>query len=222
VGTYGKIPTHSEHPAMKVQSNRVVITEANSPVVSPNEGSKTNVVLVQSQLKGVNKVILSEGVAIPARSEMVIEGKIQAKDISQVGMISASQADSVRHLQGLHVAHLVVTPVGKTVPVRIANTTTNKIELPKGCKLAEFCPILEQEAVANNTFPVNCNAMQADNLGQKINYCLDAGLSNSEKQQVKQVLGKFKELFSDTIGQTNIAQHKIDTSDNLPIRQRAR
>ena len=72
---------------MKVQSNGVVITEANSPVVPPNEGSKTNAVLLQSQLKGVNKVILSEGVAIPARSEMVIEGKIQAKDISQVGMI---------------------------------------------------------------------------------------------------------------------------------------
>ncbi|CAB4042449.1 Hypothetical predicted protein, partial [Paramuricea clavata] len=195
---------------MKVQSNGVVITEAKSRVVSPNEGSKTNAVLVQSQLKGVNKVILSEGVAIPARSEMVIEGKIQAKDISQVDMISASQADSVRHLQGLHVAHLVVTPVGKTVPVRIANTTT------------EFCPILEQEAVANNKFPVNCNAVQADNLGQKIDSRLDAGLSNSEKQQVKQVLGEFKELFSDTIGQTNIAHHKIDTGDNPPIRQRAR
>ena len=50
---------------------------------------------MQSQLKGVNKVILSEGGAIPARSEIVIERKIQAKDISQVVMISASQADSV-------------------------------------------------------------------------------------------------------------------------------
>ncbi len=78
VGTYGKIPIHAEHPAMKVQSNGVVITEVNSPVVSPSEGSKTNAVLVQSQLKGVNKVILPEGVAIPARSEMVIEGNIQA------------------------------------------------------------------------------------------------------------------------------------------------
>jgi hypothetical protein len=87
---------------MKVRSNGVLITEANSPVVSTNEGSKTSAVLVQSQLKGVNKVILSEGGAIPARSEMVIEGKIQTKDISQVGMISASPADSVRHLQGLH------------------------------------------------------------------------------------------------------------------------
>ncbi len=158
---------------MKVQSNGVVITEVNSPVVSPSEGSKTNAVLVQSQLKGVSKVILPEGVAIPARSEMVIEGNIQEKDISQVGMISTSKTDSVRHLQ---VTHLVVTPVGKTVPVRIANTTPNEIELPKGCKLAEFCPILEQEAVANNKFPVNCNAVQADHLGQKIDSRLDADL----------------------------------------------
>jgi hypothetical protein len=56
---------------------------------------QTHSVLVQSQLKSVNKVILSEGGAIPARSEIVIERKIQAKDISQVVMISASQADSV-------------------------------------------------------------------------------------------------------------------------------
>ena len=117
VGTYRKIPINAEHPAMNVESNGVVITEANSPVVSPSEASKTNAVLVQSQLKGVSKVIVPEGVAIPARSEMVIEGKIQAKDISQVGMISASQADSIRRLQGLHVAHLVVTPADKTVPV---------------------------------------------------------------------------------------------------------
>jgi hypothetical protein len=67
---------------------------------------------------------------------------IQANDISQVGMISASQADSVRHLQGLHVAHLIVIHVGKTVPVRITNTTTHEIESPKGCESAEFCPIL--------------------------------------------------------------------------------
>jgi hypothetical protein len=66
VGTYGKISIHAEHPAMKVRSNGVLITEANSPVVSPNKGSKTSAVLVQSQLKGVNKVILSEGEAIPA------------------------------------------------------------------------------------------------------------------------------------------------------------
>ena len=115
-------------------------------------------------------------------------------------------------------------PAGKTVPVRIANTTSNEIELPKGCKIAEFCPLIEQETVANTKFPVNCNAVQTDNLVQKIDARLDTDLSNAEKQQVKQVLGEFEELFSDTIliGQTNIAHHKIDTGDNPPIRQRAR
>ena len=34
----------------------------------------------------------------------------------------------------------------------IANTTANKIELPKGCKWWEFCPLIEykQEAIADN------------------------------------------------------------------------
>ncbi len=90
VGTYGKCPIQSEHPANKVQSNGVVITETDSSVILPNDSSSTGAVLVQSRLKGINKVTLSEGVAIPARSEIVIEGKIQSKDVSQVGMISAS------------------------------------------------------------------------------------------------------------------------------------
>jgi hypothetical protein len=47
VGTYAKIPIHAEHPAMKVRSNGVLITEANSPVVSTNEGSKTSAVLAR-------------------------------------------------------------------------------------------------------------------------------------------------------------------------------
>ena len=41
------------------------------------------------------KITVSEGVAIPARLEILIQGKIQAKDISQVGMISASDAELV-------------------------------------------------------------------------------------------------------------------------------
>ena len=123
VGPYGNTPIHAEHPAIKVQSNGIVITEADSPVVPPKNSSWINAVLVQSQRKGVNKVTLTEGVAIPGRTEIILEGKIQAKDVSQVGMISASQSDSVKHLKGLHIAHLVVTPVGKIVPIRVANTS---------------------------------------------------------------------------------------------------
>ena len=179
VGTSGNIPIHAEHPAMQGQSSEVVTTEENSPVVSPHDSNKASAALMQSQLKGVNKVILFEGVSILARSEIIIESKAQAKVILQVGMNSSSKSDNVRHLKGLHVAHLVVTPVGKTVPIRIANTTTEDIEISKGCKLAEFCPLIEQEVVDNTNFPVKCNAVQADNLADNIDSSLDPGLSNS-------------------------------------------
>ncbi len=225
VGPYGNTPIHAEHPAIKVQSNGIVITEADSPVVPPKNSSWINAVLVQSQRKGVNKVTLTEGVAIPGRTEIILEGKIQAKDVSQVGMISASQSDSVKHLKGLHIAHLVVTPVGKIVPIRVANTTANSIELAKGCKVAEFCPLVQQEVTNRNNTQTklnNCNAVQTENLSHKIDSSLDSGLSNSDKQQLRKVLGEFEDLFSDTIGQTNIVHHKIDTGENPPIRQRAR
>ena len=99
-----------------------------------------------------------------------------AKVIPQIGMISASKSDSVRHLKGLHVAHLVVTPVGKTVPIRVFNTTTEDIEISKGCKLEEFCPLSEQEVVDSNNFPVNCSAVPANNLADNIDSTLDPGL----------------------------------------------
>ena len=90
-------------------------------------------------------------------------------------------------------------------------------------KVANFVPwLIEQEVVDNNNFPVNCDAAQADNLAYNIDYGLDPGFINSEKQNGKQVLYEFEELFGDTIGQTNIVNHKIDTGSNPPIRQRFR
>lgn len=84
-----------EHPntcgaSSKSQSNGIVITEAQSPVVSREDSSRINAVLVQSQRKSVNKVTLTAGVGIPARSEIIIEGAIQAKDISQVAWYDIS------------------------------------------------------------------------------------------------------------------------------------
>lgn len=71
--------------------------EKNSPIIFPNDSQKNNAVIVQSQLLGGNKITLSEGMSIPARSEIIIAGSIKAKNLSHVGMISASKSESVRH-----------------------------------------------------------------------------------------------------------------------------
>ena len=61
--------------------------------------------------------------------------------------------------------------------------------------------------------------MKTKDREENVDSRLDASLRNSQKQ-VKRVLGEFEELFSDTIGQTHIAHHKIYIYP--PIRQRAR
>ena len=102
-------------------------------------------------------------------------------------MMSASSSESAKHLKGLHVAHLVVTPIGKTVLIRIANPTEAAIELQKGCKLAEFGPLITQTVIAKNKFPVHCHAIKTASLKQQIDSSLDLHLSKSEKQQLKQI-----------------------------------
>ena len=62
--------------------------------------------------------------------------------------------------------------------------------------------------------------MKTKDREENVDSRLDASLRNSEKQQVKRVLGEFEELFSDTIGQTRIAHHKIYICP--PNRRRAR
>ena len=92
------MPNSVEHPTKRAQSNGVVITEVDLLVAFSNDSSRADAALVQSQLEGINKVTLSEGVAIPARSEIIIQGKVQSKDVSQVDMNSTSSSDSAKHL----------------------------------------------------------------------------------------------------------------------------
>ena len=92
------------------------------------------------------------------------------------------------------------------------NATEAAIELQKGCKLAEFCPLIAQTVVTKNKFPVNTAPLT------QINFSLNPNLSKFEKEQLKEVLHEFEIVFSDKIGQTNIVQHRIDTGNNPPIR----
>ena len=64
VGIHGKTPIQSEHPAESVQLNGVVSTDVNLLIPPSKNDCSEGTVLVQSQLKGVKKIILGDGVAI--------------------------------------------------------------------------------------------------------------------------------------------------------------
>ena len=44
--------------------------------------------------------------------------------------------------QGIHISHMVAHPKGKTVPLRIMNTSLDPIELTSGRKVAQFHQLL--------------------------------------------------------------------------------
>ena len=48
---------------------------------------------------------------------------------------------------------------------------------------------------------------------------LSPSLNVHEKQNILSTLLMFSDVFEETLGHTNVVQHKIDTDDSRPIRQ---
>ena len=89
-------------------------------------------------------------------------------------------------------AYSVCQVQGRTLPVRIMNTSNVDIELHAGQKVSEFCPVLDTP----DTY--ECMVSTAE-------------LSSPSLQ--------FTDVFEERLGHTNVVQHTIDTGNNAPIRQ---
>jgi len=66
-----------------------------------------------------------------------VEGRVARSAESQLGMISP-KSNPETESSGIHVAYVVAQANGRTIPVRIANTTNKEIELASGKNIAEF------------------------------------------------------------------------------------
>ena len=73
--------------------------------------------LFQSRYKAPTEICLTENVVIPARTELVLEGKLVKTTSADVGMITANRARACE--PGIHISHIVAHPCGKIVPVRV-------------------------------------------------------------------------------------------------------
>ena len=95
--------------------------------------------LYQSQYKAPIEVYLSEDIVIPSRSEVIVEGKLVKTTTANVGMIESISTRTQE--QVIHISHMVAQPKGKTVPLRIMNTSLDPVELTSGRKVAQFLQI---------------------------------------------------------------------------------
>ena len=78
---------------------------------SPETRAEDNsTLLVQSSMKADIPVVLDESVVVPARTEIILEGKLVSSAKSEIGMISPLNNSKISN--DVHVANTVVHPTG--------------------------------------------------------------------------------------------------------------
>ena len=124
----------NNHVGLPNETHLSSVVESSDTVDKPadcgSEHSGDSYLLFQSRYKAPTEICLTENVVIPARTELVLEGKLVKTTSANVGMITANRARAYE--PGIHFSHIVAHPCGKIVPVRVLNSSHEPVELTAG------------------------------------------------------------------------------------------
>jgi len=119
-------------------------------------------------------------------------------------------------------AYSVCRVQGRTLPVRIMNTSNVDIELHAGQKVSEFCLVLDtpdtHECMASTTelsSPPNNPSLSV--IKQQLKDSLSSDLCPSDRKTILDTLLQFTDVFEECLGHTNVIQHTIETCNNATI-----
>jgi len=121
---------------------------------------------------------------------------------------------------GVHVAYEVTQATSRTV--------VDEVEIVSEREIAEFSVLSEppmcnnDSTVNNNPDPFCCTSVDINNLLDEIEEAIDPSLNKEDKAKLLKVLLQYSDVFEDSLGQTSVLSHKIDTGDSPPIKQRPR
>ena len=109
------------------------------------------------------------------------------------------------------------------IPVCLMNTATVDIQLHAGQRVSEFIPLVESDLLATtlseNNSSITCSTATPVAIQHQLEAALSPSLNVHEKQNILSTLLRFSNVFEETLGHTNVVQHKIVTGNSRPIRQ---
>ena len=92
------------------------------------------IMLITQAYRGdVRRVIASESVEVPSRSEVTLEGVVVYPDLRGQGKVWLSDIREV--VPGLQIAHNLVSAGGKGINLRAVNVNNQPVKVPKGTEL---------------------------------------------------------------------------------------
>ena len=166
---------------------------------------------------GCYRIVMAETVTVPARSEMIVIGKVSDKAILKEDLCMIEPTANV-YENGQCVAKSLIH--GKqTVPLRMMNLTNEAQTISPGVQVATASPVSEVRKVNTSDNLLKSESVP-DHLQDLYKRTIH-GLNKEQQKQVAKLLTKYGDVFSKNdadLGRTGIIQHKIPTGQTQPIK----
>ena len=215
IGKYGEIPLTPEEE----------ISECHLPTFleNPLKGPEPRVLFTQSQSKGPVPITLNSSISIPGRTEVLVTGKLPKSYAEEFGMVSPVSKDSIP--TNILVAYSVCQAENRDIPVRIMNSSTIALQLESGQQICEFCPLVDSVPPKPSTNdcpphpPLSCSSLISAKVRGDLSSALSSSLDDHGRKLILNTLLKFSDVFDESLGQTQVISHRIDTGNATPVRQ---
>jgi transposase InsO family protein len=210
-------PVQETSSVLPNEANTTISTSSTEPITT----SETNVNPARPS------AIVSKSVVVDAHTETVaICSVVGTKPTSK--WLYSEPSLRVEARTGLLVANAVINNSSR-VPVRVANFSSKPITLAAGTHLAQLYPVKEEPVLTclpeqDKTKPQS-NSETDDEILAAIETAVNdvpSNFTDSEKQQLKALLIKYKDLFSNSYLDLGCAKNGyffIETGDAKPIKQ---
>ena len=174
----------------------------------------------------VSKVTLAGDITIPARAEVLVNGKIDGLyEGSDVGMFEPNNILSERY--DVLVARVIASQAPEQIPLRVTNMSAEPIKLHKGTHVGSYevgVAVLEEGGNTPCSEDDNKNGWSVDSLAAALKLP-EKGLTSDQYTQVKEILCQHLPEFSTgdaDLGRTHLTHHHIHTGDNRPVKMNPR
>ncbi len=183
----------------------------------------------EDQQAAVFRVTVEETVTVPPWSQVVVQAQVQGDVPEGQDMIIEPNPDFLAR-KPILVGRTLVKPKRGRVFLQVANLTDEEqtVYLNSCAGLGELAEVAEDESPVPSDRVAKVNRLPdkvlPDHVSSLLTGCV-AQLDDAEKHQVEALLHDFAHVFAKSksdLGQTKIIEHRINTGDAAPIKQRAR
>ena len=167
---------------------------------------------------GCYRIVVTEKVSVPARSEVIVSGKVSEKGILK-GDLCIIEPTAKAFESGQSVAKSLIH--GKQMlPLKMMSLTNEEQIINEGTTIATASPVMDMTKVKPSVDKCGKDTVP-EHLSDLYQRTVD-GLTGDQRHQVAKLLSKYSDVFSKNdadLGRSGIIKHKIPTGETHPITQ---